>query len=141
MAKKKGKSRARAVGRFIARGGKTSAVAAVTGVASEFVGRFASEKVEMLRDEWYVLPAVMAASGHFLRRKNEAIGLALLGAAGYAGALNYGFNKASRAASGETEGVIFPDEMQAPHQMSIHPLPQGPMATAEDDRVPSALAL
>jgi hypothetical protein len=88
------KSRARKVGSMAAAGWKDSAKAAGAGAASFYVADFASQKVEALRKDWWALPVAMAVGGHFLRRKSQVAGLAMLGAAGYQGALSYKMKQA-----------------------------------------------
>jgi len=97
--------------RHILGGAKGSAMVAAGGAGSYFLAKFASEKVEFLRSQWYMLPAAMAVGGHFLKRKNAALGAGLLGAAGYAFGVNYDFSQAAKKAGAVPQkeaGALFP---------------------------------
>lgn len=140
MAKKKkssGKGRARAAGRFIAKGGKTTGIAALTGVASHFVMKWAAGSSETLREHWAIVPAVMIGGGHFIRRKSEAAGLALVGAGAALGAMVWDARKAAAETTGlqEVEGLQEP----TPAQLA-EGTPFSPMNTATAPR-PAAAAL
>lgn len=128
MAKKKTrKSRARRIGRRAAGDLPSSAIAAATGVAAFYIQKLAADNIEMLRRNWWAVPAATAVGGHFLRQMNQPAGLALLGAAGYGGA--WGF-AAQRAA--ETTGVVDPArETGAMAAGAYEALPEGPYSAFE----------
>jgi len=97
--------------RSVLGGAKGSALVAAGGAGSYFLAKFASEKVDFLRSEWYMLPAAMAVGGHFLKRKHAALGAGLLGAAGYAFGVNYDFSQAAKKAGvtpPKEGGALFP---------------------------------
>jgi hypothetical protein len=77
-----------------AKGAKGSAISAAVGVASYFGYEFLGNQSKTLVENWWAAPAVLAAGGHFLKRKNHDIGVAMLGAAGFMGAMNFRVNQA-----------------------------------------------
>jgi hypothetical protein len=94
---KEQKSRLRRVAGAIA-GTKGTVMVTAVGFGSYHVAKMASERVNFLRSQWYMLPAAMAVGGHFLKRKNVALGAGLLGAAGYAFGMNWDFASAAKTA-------------------------------------------
>ena len=76
---------------------KDSAIAGAVGVGGYYVSKYLAEKVDFVKDKWYGIPVIMALGGHFLKKKNAAAGFALLGAAGYSGALYYEIDKGAKA--------------------------------------------
>lgn len=101
-------SRAKAIGRRAITGGRATAIGAATGAGAFYLGRAIASRVDMVGQNWWAQPAIMAAGGHFLKQKPRFanVGLALVGAAGYAGALAYEMNKAAQPA--ETKGLQTP---------------------------------
>lgn len=102
------KARARGAGRRAATGVKGSATSLLTGVVGYYGLKAVADRSATVKEKWWIGPAVMAVGGHFLRKKGKTadFGTALLGAAGYAGGLNYEFSKAAKA--GETGALIDP---------------------------------
>ena len=68
---------------------KQTGMCAASGAGAYYLAKVASEKVNFLKDSWWATPLAMAFLGHFLTRKNPAIGHALVGVAGYMGAMAY----------------------------------------------------
>lgn len=86
MASKKSRvaNLARRAGRSAAVGLKGTAITGGTGTASYFGQKLASTKLEFLNKSPLIAPLIMVAAGHFMKRKNAAIGDGLIGAGGYA---------------------------------------------------------
>ncbi|MBI3204492.1 MAG: hypothetical protein HYZ29_23345 [Myxococcales bacterium] len=105
------KSRARGAGRRFAGGAKGSAIEGGIGVVGYFAHRTASEKIGFVGSKWWAGPAAMAVLGHVMKKKAKTanIGTALLGAAGYAGAMGYSLTKAGET----TKGLQSPGEVGA----------------------------
>lgn len=64
------------------KGLKGSAFSLATGAASSTAVSYAATAVPFLASNWWAMPAAVALVGHFLKRRNPAIGDALLGVAG-----------------------------------------------------------
>lgn len=141
------KSRARGAGRRFAGGAKGSAVEGIVGVVGYFAHKTASEKIGFVGQNWYAGPLGMAVLGHVLKKKAKTanVGTALLGAAGYAGALGYSLKK---AAAPETKGLMAPGETGALQGTDSYYLPDTIDTDAspetsdyEDMRIASAMGL
>ena len=145
MTKAEALSRIRKVGGALS-GTKGSVMVAAAGFGSYHVAKFASERVDFLRSQWYMLPAAMAVGGHLLKKKNVALGAGLLGAAGYALGVNWDFSNAAKQANAtppkeagamfDTSGTddAFSDAgalMGGGLQDAPDSLPQGPTSTAD----------
>lgn len=68
---------------------KETGIAAAVGVGSYFAANWIGQHFQQLRQYWWGMPAIMAVGGHFLKSKNAAAGHALIGAAGFLGAMSY----------------------------------------------------
>jgi hypothetical protein len=64
------------------KGLKGSAFSLVTGAASSTAVSYAATAIPFLASNWWAMPSAIALVGHFLKRRNPAIGDALLGVAG-----------------------------------------------------------
>lgn len=86
MASKKSRvaNLARRAGRSAAVGLKGTAITGGAGTVSYFGQKLASTKLEFLNKSPLIAPLIMVAAGHFIKRKNAAIGDGLIGAGGYA---------------------------------------------------------
>lgn len=99
-------SRARNIGRRAAAGARGTLIGAASGAAAFFAHKAASDRIDFVRDNWWVGPAVLAVGGHMLKQKprTATIGVALVGAAGYAGGLGYSMNRAVKQQA-EAQGL------------------------------------
>jgi len=80
------------------RGGKGTAVAALTGAVTAFaIGKLAAN-VEFVRSNWYAPPAVLIGVGHFLKRKNLNVGTAVISAGGAVGYYGYALSSQAKGA-------------------------------------------
>lgn len=141
------KARARGAGRRFAGGAKGSAVEGLAGVVGYFAHKTASEKIGFVAQNWYAGPVAMGILGHVLKKKAKTaqLGTAVLGAAGYAGALGYSLNKAAKP---ETKGLMQPGETGALQSVDPYYLPDtidtdaSPETSAyEDEGIASAMGL
>lgn len=65
-------------------GWKGSAISVASGAAAGLAAPYViSSGPAFLQSNWYAMPAAIALVGHFLQRKNAAVGGALMGVAGY----------------------------------------------------------
>lgn len=64
-------------------GGKGSLLTAGAGAATGLASQYLVGAVPFLGASWWAMPTALALVGHFLKRKNPAIGGGLLGVAGY----------------------------------------------------------
>jgi hypothetical protein len=73
----------------------------------------AGDRLQILRDRWWVKPALMAVAGHFLKQKNHDLGVGILGAAGYVLAQDSKISFAARAITAQSvpqaRGVSYED--------------------------------
>lgn len=97
--------RSATLAKSLAMGAKGSALSAGAGAGAYYVASAAREKVEFLQKD-YVLPAVMAVGGHFLKRKSAPMGYALIGIGGFLAAQTYDLNsKSSSTSTTPTKGI------------------------------------
>lgn len=122
------KSRARGAGRRFAGGAKGSAIEGGIGVVSYFAHRTASEKLGFVGSKWWAGPVAIAVLGHVMKKKAKTanIGTALLGAAGYAGAMGYSLTKAGET----TKGLQSPGEVGALQGQGLYLPDTGPADSA-----------
>lgn len=81
------------------RGGKGTAVSALTGAVTAFaIGKLA-ENVAWVRENWYAPPLVLIGAGHFLKRKQLNLGTSVIAAGGAVG--YYGYALTHGGAQGE----------------------------------------
>jgi len=78
-------------------GGKGTLLSVGTGAGVGALSSYAISAAPFLGQNWWAMPAAIALVGHFLKRKNPAIGGALLGVAGYWGISTYMSSRASSA--------------------------------------------
>lgn len=109
-------SRARSAGRNAAAGLKESAIAGGTGAGSYFLHKMVSQKVPALNSSPFIMPALLFAGGHFVKRKNAAIGNGLLGASGYALGMAIDVNRmnqqaAANKAASDTKAFLEPSDI------------------------------
>lgn len=98
-----------AAARGASRGGKGSAISALTGAMAYYAGNFAGDKIDFLKSHPLALPGAMALAGHFLKRKNHDAGTALIGAGGFAGAMAFSqmqLAQANKPTSGFDAGAL-----------------------------------
>ncbi len=83
--------RVRHHGGKMAEGWKGSLMGLGTGAAVSFGTSFATSRIDFLKasNNWWATPVALAAVGHFLKRKNPALGYAILGIAGAVGVENF----------------------------------------------------
>lgn len=76
--------------RFL-KGAGGSVIGAGVGAATSFASSMASARVDFLKagNNWWATPAVLVLIGHFLKKKNPALGYGILGAAGVIGVENF----------------------------------------------------
>jgi len=84
----------------MAQGGKASALSLVSGAGVGLVSGYAMSAVPWLGQAWWTMPVALGLVGHFLKRKNPALGGALLGVGGYWGYTGWMANRASATAKG-----------------------------------------
>lgn len=114
-------SRARAIGRSAAVGLKDSALTGGGGVGTYYVHKLISTKMPSLNEKSpYIIPALLFAGGHFVKRKHGPLGNGLLGAAGYALAMTFDIQRmnsqstTTRAvAPGDTRALLEPSDISA----------------------------
>jgi hypothetical protein len=97
----------------------SSGFGVASGGAIFYGHRFANTKVQALQKNFWITPVLIAAVGHFLKtRKSDKLriaGASMLGAAGYALAMGYEMNKASKAQSApasDTGAMVTPADIQ-----------------------------
>ena len=102
---------ARAAGRAAMGGIKGAALQAATGAVANLGHTALSTRVPFVAANWWAGPAGMAVLGILMKRRPRLRGLgdAMLGAAGYAGAMGYQAAKATAVAMGEAAAVYEPD--------------------------------
>lgn len=93
-------------GRALA-GGKGSLVALGTGAGTSLASSYVIGAVPFLGGAWWAMPAALAVVGHFLKRKNPAIGGALLGIAGYWGMSQYSATRPIATTKGYDDAGAF----------------------------------
>lgn len=81
-------------------GGKGSLISVGTGAGVGALSSYAMSAAPFLQTNWWAMPAALALVGHFLKRKNPAIGGALLGVAGYWGFSGYMQNGSTATTKG-----------------------------------------
>lgn len=81
-------------------GGKGSIVSLGSGAAVGLVSGYAMSALPFLGQAWWTMPIALGLVGHFLKKKNPALGGALLGVGGYWGYTGFMANKASVSAKG-----------------------------------------
>jgi hypothetical protein len=82
---------------------KTTGIAAATGGGAAFVREHFTKNVEFFQKQWWAEGAAMAVGGHFVARKNKAVGHALAGVGGFLLAEAYMANQAqANAGQGNT---------------------------------------
>jgi hypothetical protein len=84
----------------VAQGGKASALSVASGAGVGLVSVYAMSAVPWLGQAWWTMPVALALVGHFLKRKNPALGGALLGVGGYWGYTGFMANRAAATAKG-----------------------------------------
>jgi hypothetical protein len=91
----------------IGRGAKGTAIETIVGLVTFYGHRMASEKVAFARDHTLAVPIALVAAGHFAKRSRRfgALGAALCGAGGYAGAQAFELQKAVNAANPPAAGT------------------------------------
>ncbi len=94
-------------GRALA-GGKGSLVTVGAGAATGALSQYAVGAVPFLSSAWWAMPVALVLVGHFLKRKNPAIGGALLGIGGYWG-YNSFMTRSSAKGLGEGDAGAFVD--------------------------------
>lgn len=94
-------SRARAAMGMIGRGAKGTAVETIVGVVTFYGHRMANSKIAFAGQHTLAVPLALVAAGHFAKRSRRfgALGAALIGAGGYAGAQAFELKKATDAAN------------------------------------------
>ena len=105
-------SGARAVGKFTVKGAKGSLAAGAAGVATYFVSREISKRVEMAQKHPVATQVAIGAAGHFVKRRYESIGAGMIGGAAALTAMAYDLNKTKPAAA-ETSALIPARDIQA----------------------------
>lgn len=89
----------RRFGKF-ASGGKGSVVSLGSGAAVGLVSGYAMSALPFLGQAWWTMPIALGLVGHFLKKKNPALGGALLGVGGYWGYTGFMANRSSATAKG-----------------------------------------
>lgn len=84
----------------LASGGKGSVVSLGSGAAVGLVSGYAMSALPFLGQAWWTMPIALGLVGHFLKKKNPALGGALLGVGGYWGYTGWMANRASVTAKG-----------------------------------------
>lgn len=116
-------SRARQAMGFVGRGAKGTAVETIVGVVTFYGHRMANQKIGFAAQHTLAVPLALVAAGHFAKRSRRfgALGAALIGAGGYAGAQAFELKKATDAAnqpatpaSGNTQGFDDTGALVAP---------------------------
>jgi hypothetical protein len=75
-----------------------------SGAAVGVAAPYAISNFSFLQSNWWTMPLAMAMVGHFLQRKNAAVGGALMGVAGYWGYT--GFQNSRGAATASAKGFV-----------------------------------
>lgn len=99
---------ARRLGGFVAGGFKGTLVAGGSGGVGYYANKMANQKVESLQKNTFIMPLLMIAGGHFIKRKAPNVGAGVVGAGGYALAMAFDakqqadkFKKEQEAAAGK----------------------------------------
>jgi hypothetical protein len=85
---------------------KSSGVAMGGGALANIGFGVASDRIGVLQGAWYYEPLILAAVGHFVKRKNHDLGVGILGAAGYAAAQNSQVGFAVRGMVSQSVGKL-----------------------------------
>lgn len=104
------KARARAAGRTTisaAKDVKGSAIAVGGGVAAYQAAEKLLSKVDAINDRWWAKGAIMMLAGHIVRRKNQALGLSMIGAG--SAMLNKAYDDHKAADSKTTTATVSSD--------------------------------
>lgn len=98
-------ARARGAGAKFARGGQGTLLSAGTGAACFYAVDFVTgrgddgkPRVEMLANNKYAAPALLAVVGHMVKRKQYDVGAAMIGVAGYEAAKAFASKKTKSSA-------------------------------------------
>ncbi len=105
-------SGARAVGRFTVKGAKGSLAAGAAGVATYFLSKELSKRVEMAQKHPVATQIAFGAAGHFLKRKYESIGAGMIGGAAAMTAMAFDLNR-TKPTGAETSALTSPRDIQA----------------------------
>ncbi len=104
-------SGARAVGRFTVKGAKGSLAAGAAGVATYFLSKEVSKRVDMAQKHPVATQIAFGAAGHFLKRKYESIGAGVIGGAAAMTAMAFDLNRTKPPA--ETSALTPPGDIRA----------------------------
>jgi hypothetical protein len=74
-----------------------------TGAALFFIHNILASKVDLVKNHPIATPLALGVGGHILKKKMPTVGTALLGAAGYAGAMAFTVTRANPPASAPTQ--------------------------------------
>lgn len=122
-------SHARRIGRALATGGKGTAVAGGSGVATFFLHTLAASKVSAVANNPILTPLAIIAAGHFAKRKMPTVGAGVIGAGGYALGLAIQARRmaaSNAAASGQTSALVEPSQVAAllePQNVGAYEIP------------------